>query len=44
MRRKNLKNDTDYPLIMTRELAAEFIGIVETLLINIIAMHIISQL
>lgn len=27
MQRKNLKNDTDYPLIMTRELAAEFIGV-----------------
>jgi hypothetical protein len=27
MLRKNLKNDSDYPLIMTRELAAEFIGV-----------------
>lgn len=27
MQRKNLKNDSDYPLIMTRELAAEFIGV-----------------
>ena len=27
MQRKNLKNDSDYPLIMPRELAAEFIGV-----------------
>ena len=27
MQRKNSKNDTDYPPILTRELAAEFIGI-----------------
>lgn len=27
MQRKNTKNDTDYPLILTRELAAEFIGV-----------------
>ncbi|MGX7048315.1 hypothetical protein [Pseudolactococcus piscium] len=27
MQRKNTKNDTDYPLILTRELASEFIGV-----------------
>lgn len=27
MKRKNLKNDTDYPPILTRELAAEFMGV-----------------
>lgn len=27
MLRKNLKNDTDYPPILTRELAAEFMGV-----------------